>query len=341
MYHMRGPPSIVRDGSSMNVARQTPAMNAVPSIFDARGVGAERIAVLGWVLTAVAIAVCGIVVAMLLAGVARGRRRTAAQAEAQSGSESSHVRWIVGAGVVAPALVLLGAFVYTLQVQSAVAGPPATPAATIAIIGHTWWWEVHYLGPGGALTANEVHVPVGRPVRLELSTADVIHSFWVPQLAGKTDLIPGQENVTWIEAQRPGTYRAECAEYCGVQHANMDLIVVAEDSADYAAWIAKQAAPAVAPTDSLARAGATVFAAKACAGCHTIRGTAAAGRIGPDLTHLASRSTIAAGMMPNTRGALGGWISNAPAIKPGIIMPPIPMSSGELLALLGYLGTLR
>jgi cytochrome c oxidase subunit 2 len=337
MYHMRAPRSIVRDRSSMNVARQALAMNAVPSIFDARGLGAERIAALGWVLTAVAIAVCGIVVAVLLAGVARGRHRTTVQA----GSESSHVRWIVGAGVIAPTIVLLGAFVYTLLVQSAVAGPPTKPVATIAIIGHTWWWEVRYRGADSAVTANEIHVPVGRPVRLELSTADVIHSFWVPQLAGKTDLIPGQENVTWIEAQRPGTYRAECAEYCGMQHANMDLIVVAEDSARYQAWVASQAAPATAPGDSLARAGAVVFAAKACAGCHTVRGTPAAGRIGPDLTHLATRATIAAGMMPNTRGALGGWISNAPAIKPGVIMPPIPMSSSELLALLGYLGTLR
>jgi cytochrome c oxidase subunit II len=340
MYHMRAPRSIVRDGSSMNVARQALAMNAVPSIFDARGLGAERIAALGWVLTAVAIAVCGIVVAVLLAGIAR-RHRTAAQAEAQAGSESSHVRWIVGAGVIAPTIVLLAAFVYTLLVQSAVAGPPTTPVATIVIIGHTWWWEVHYRGADSAVTANEIHVPVGRPVRLELSTADVIHSFWVPQLAGKTDLIPGQENVTWIEARRPGTYRAECAEYCGTQHANMDLTVVAEDSAHYAAWVANQAAPATAPADSVARAGAVVFAAKACAGCHTVRGTQAAGRIGPDLTHLATRATIAAGMMPNTRGALGGWISNAPAIKPGVIMPSIPMSSNELLALLGYLGTLR
>ena len=190
------------------------------------------------------------------------------------------------------------------------------------------------------MTANEVHIPLGKPVRLELTSDDVIHSFWIPQLAGKTDVIPGQRNIAWIEADAPGIYRGACTEYCGQQHANMASFVVAQSPTEFAQWLDHQRTAARLP-DSAAAAGLAVFESAACASCHTIRGTSAAGRIGPDLTHLESRATIAAGMLENTRGNLAGWITNPQTIKPGNVMPAVPLRSRDLQSLLAYLGTLR
>jgi cytochrome c oxidase subunit II len=318
-------------------------VGSVPSMFATHGLLADRVAQLGWVLTLISIAVTVIITTLLLIALAR-RRGVATSDVVADGHARAVNRWIVTGGVILPALIIAGSFVYTLRVQGAVSGPPAPPAMTIQVIGHRWWWEIRYAGSApdeGVTTANEIHVPVGRPIRFELTTQDVIHSFWVPQLAGKTDVINGQTNVMWLEARTAGTYRGECAEYCGVQHANMDLSVTAEDSAAFDAWRAHQETPASIPQDTAARAGAQVFLEARCPACHIVRGTWTQGTEGPDLTHVASRLTLGAGLLDNNEGNLAGWVSNAPALKPGVMMPPTHLNSSQLRALLAYLETLR
>jgi cytochrome c oxidase subunit 2 len=318
-------------------------VGSVPSMFATHGLSADRIAQLGWVLTVISIVVTVIVTTLLLIALARRRGSTAGDVTADSHALAIN-RWIIIGGVIVPAAVIAASFVYTLQVQGAVAAPPTRPVFTVHVIGHRWWWEIRYDGaaPDERLTtANEIHVPVGRPVRVELTTQDVIHSFWVPQLAGKTDVINGQTNVTWLEARTPGTYRGECAEYCGVQHANMALSVVAEDSAAFDAWLAHQEMPAPVPQDTAAQRGARVFLDSGCPACHIVRGTWTRGVEGPDLTHVGSRLTLGAGLLDNNEGNLAGWVSNAPALKPGIVMPSTQLDAAQLRALLAYLGTLR
>jgi cytochrome c oxidase subunit 2 len=311
-----------------------------PTYLRTAGVIGDREARLGWVLLAIASAVVIGISALVLAATLR-RRPEAGTGLMRSGGG---VRWIGIGGVAVPALILLGVLVYGTLTFAAVASPPSRPAVTVLVIGHRWWWEVRYAGrtPGEHFTtANELHIPVGQPVRLELATADVIHSFWVPELAGKTDLIPGQRNVAWIEADRPGRYWGHCGEYCGLQHANMMLTVVAEAPAAFARWAEEQRRPAAESPAAPAQAGRAVFTRSACSLCHTVRGTGAGGAVGPDLTHLASRGTIAAGLLPNRRGQLAGWIANPQNLKPGVLMPAVPLSSPDLNALLAYLESLN
>jgi cytochrome c oxidase subunit II len=215
---------------------------------------------------------------------------------------------------------------------------------TIEVYGHQWWWEAQYPGDQPyqlVQTANEIHVPVGVPVRIRGTSRDVIHSFWVPNAQGKRDLMPGYENELMLQVDQPGRWRGQCAEYCGEQHAHMSFYLVAESKADFARWLNAQAQSAASPATAQAAHGQQVFVTHACIMCHTIRGTTAGSRVGPDLTHLASRSTIAAGLLPNTIGNLGGWIMNAQALKPGSRMPPNQMSGSDLQDLLAYLETLR
>ena len=189
------------------------------------------------------------------------------------------------------------------------------------------------------VTANEIHIPAGQPVLVRLESNDVIHSFWVPALAGKTDTIPGRINLTWLQADRPGTYRGQCTEFCGMQHAHMAFAVVADPPAVFARWRAAQALPAVMPVGEAA-VGQHVFMGH-CAGCHAVGGSAAHGRKGPDLTHLMSRTMIAAGLLDNNVNTLSGWISDPQALKPGARMPPTWLSGPQLHAVVAYLGTLR
>jgi cytochrome c oxidase subunit 2 len=314
-----------------------------PSIFHPAGVAAGSLATLGWGLTIISLAVVLVICALLL--VAMFRRRSPAD-PAAGGLERTGpgVRWIVIGGVILPAAILTAAFVFSTVIQVGVANPPRQPAVTIQVIGHRWWWEVKYLDAGlngAVITANEVHVPIGQPVRFNLASDDVIHSFWVPELAGKTDVIPGQTNTMWMEADRPGTYRGQCAEYCGLQHAHMAVIVVAEPPDQFQRWIANQRADASNPSDSVALRGLAVFRRSTCTACHAIRGSDAFGRIGPDLTHLASRRTIAAGTLENNRGNLAGWISNAQALKPGTGMPRMTLAARDLAPLVAYLESLK
>ncbi|HEY3012219.1 MAG TPA: cytochrome c oxidase subunit II [Gemmatimonadales bacterium] len=242
------------------------------------------------------------------------------------------------------AIILFVFLIFDLSVGRAITTNPGNDALQIRVTGHQWWWEVQYrdsLPKDWVTTANEIHIPVGRPVVFELRSADVIHSFWPPSLSPKRDQIPGNPNSLWFRADSAGVYRGQCAEFCGYQHAKMAFLIVAEPPGEFATWLAGQRDTAATPTDASARRGKAVFLASSCVMCHAISGTPAGSRIGPDLTHLASRRTIAAGTLPNTRGNLAGWILDAQAIKPGVKMPPNRLSSADLHALLVYLETLK
>jgi cytochrome c oxidase subunit 2 len=218
------------------------------------------------------------------------------------------------------------------------AGPPE--ALVVEVVGHQWWWEVRYPDEGVA-TANEVHIPVGRPVTLRLTAGDVIHSFWVPRLGGKIDMLPDGINTLVLEADEPGEHHSRCAEFCGLGHAHMALTVVAEAEERFSSWVAARQEPAEDPATESARRGLDVFLASDCGDCHTIRGTAADATEGPDLTHFAGRSSLGAGVLPNTPGNLADWITDPHAIKPGVEMPATKLTDEELGALLSYMDGLE
>jgi cytochrome c oxidase subunit 2 len=226
----------------------------------------------------------------------------------------------------------------------AVSSAPPTTAVTIAITGHQWWWEVQYedaVPERRISTANELHIPTNRSVVLKVTSRDVIHSFWVPNLQGKRDLTPGYTTAIWLKADRPGRYRGQCAEFCGVQHAHMAFELVAESNEVFDAWRREMLQPAREPPDPVAAAGHDVFMQARCPACHTIRGTQAAGLAGPDLTHIARRTSLGAGTLPNTPEHLTAWIRDPQASKPGNQMPPNPLPADAVQALVAYLQTLR
>ena len=302
------------------------------------GPAAARINELWGVMLWIAVGVCVIVFTLLGVAVLHGDR--------QRHERPLSTRVVVIAGTVIPAMILVALLVYSLGTNRVLAAPAADEALTIEVIGHQWWWEVRYQDEGSedgedVVTANEIVIPVGQSVRLELSSVDVIHSFWVPALNGKMDLIPGQTTSLPLEASRAGSYFGFCAEFCGVQHARMNLLVVALEPDAYATWLAGQRGSAPPPADEEALAGQQVFLGSACVYCHTVRGTNASGRLGPDLTHLASRRLLGAGAIPNTRGNLAGWIVNSQTIKPGNRMPPMYLDGPDLQNLLTYLESLR
>jgi cytochrome c oxidase subunit II len=251
---------------------------------------------------------------------------------------------VVIGGIAFPLVVLAALFIWVLGGSSALvtAGPPAL---RIEVVGERWWWRVHYLDAAGEaqlVTANEIRIPVGLPVEFRLRTADVIHSFWVPSLAGKLDMIPGRINSYVFSADKPGTYRGQCAEYCGEQHAKMAFYVVAMEQADFDAWYRSQSLPAREPALQSAQLGRELFDSNGCGACHTVRGTGADGLLGPDLTHVGSRVSLAAGTLPNNRGTLAGWISSAQHLKPGNAMPSFDTLTGpELRSLAAYLESLK
>jgi cytochrome c oxidase subunit 2 len=254
------------------------------------------------------------------------------------------LKWILGGGVIFPSIVLLGLFVYVMVVLAEVDRPAPEGALTVEVIGKQFWWEVHYYDASGRHlleTANEIHIPVGEEIRFRLRSTDVIHSFWVPRLAGKLDHIPGRTNEFAISADSSGVYRGQCAEYCGLQHAKMAMLIIAQPADEFATWVAEQAADAAPAADSAVARGREVFVSSACAACHAVRGTPASGDLGPDLTHVASRRTLAALAIPNTRGHMGGWLANPQAIKPGVHMPAVPLSRNDYLAVLDYMMSLR
>jgi cytochrome c oxidase subunit 2 len=300
------------------------------SVLSPAGPGAAHIATLWWVMLALGTVIFAGVLTLLLLALFRRRDDRAGPADGR--------RFIIGGGIVLPVAVLTALFSLTIWTMSALAA--REPELTVRVTGWQWWWEVHYPAEG-FYTANELVIPAGRPVRVELASGDVVHNLWVPELHGKFDLIPGHIHSFTIEADQPGEFQGMCAEYCGEQHAKMRFVVVALTPAEFAAWAAAQAAPAPQPSDPLLLRGQQIFLGSACVYCHAVSGTNANSRFGPDLTHLASRRTLAAGVLPNTRGNLAGWITNPQTIKPGNKMPPVVLESEELNALIAYLESLE
>jgi cytochrome c oxidase subunit 2 len=307
----------------------TSCSDGSPSVLSPEGRSAERVGGLWWLMLWISTAVLAVVVGLIVVAIVR-RGRAGAEVD------PARPRWgepfVVVAGVVLPVAILVAVFVVSVREMNAITREGDDAALTVEVVGHMWWWEARY--PGGAVTANEIHIPTGQTVRFEVTTVDVIHSFWVPQLAPKIDMVPGRVNVVHVRTDTPGTYRGQCAEYCGLQHANMALFVVAEPPDEFERWLGNERASAVAPDRA---PGLDVFLRSSCVGCHTIRGTDASGQLGPDLTHLASRETLAAGTIENTRQNLADWITNPQAIKPGAVMPPTEITPEELAMLIDYL----
>jgi cytochrome c oxidase subunit 2 len=302
------------------------------------GPGAEATTPLLWGLIGLSIFVSVIIALLVIAGIWKGLFNRDTRVERSRGGLA-----FMFVGLVLTTVTLVGFVAWTVSVMAAIQSPSRKPPITIAVTSHQWWWEAQYLSDTPSesfVTANEFHIPVGVPVEFKLKAADVIHSFWVPALGGKTDAIPGRTNVTWLEADKPGVYRGQCSEYCGAQHSHMAFLVIAQTAEDYQKWRQGQLAAAAAPTEAGAQQGERDFILR-CGACHTVRGTPAGGQVGPDLTHLMSRQTIAAGELKNNVANLSGWIADPQGVKPGSLMPDVQLSGPELQAVRDYLLTLR
>ncbi len=307
-----------------------------PPALDPAGPYAGSTALLSWGLFAMAGFVLLVVLAALgvaLFGSPRLKQRLGGE------------KLIWAGGLAFPVVVLTGLLVIGLSLTSKLSGPIGEDALRARITGEMWWWRVAYLDEQGRelfQDANELHIPVGKTVVLELESGDVIHSFWVPRLSGKLDMIPGRRNIMRIQADRPGAFGGQCAEYCGGPHALMGFVVVAHEPAEFERLMRARAAPAGPPSTPLAARGAQVFAASGCGACHTVRGTQANGLAGPDLSHVGARRTLGAGILPNNRGTLAGWVADSQAIKPGNRMPAYRVLPGEdLQAVAAYLEGLK
>lgn len=305
----------------------------IQSVMAPRGTQAGQIASLAWLLFGLGTLVLGIVVAaawLAIRGTARMRAMLAQE------------RTIIALGILFPVATLTLLLVYDGWLMRAQLHADERDMR-IEVTGEQWWWRVAYAAPGGAVaSANEVRIPVGRPVSFTLKAADVIHSFWVPSLAGKVDMIPGRDTRLRLTAERPGIYRGQCAEYCGGPHALMAFHLVAMPARDYDDWLAREAAPAPPPSSDAERRGQALFAASGCGSCHAVRGTVAAGTVGPDLTHLGSRRSVGIDTLPLTRANLVRFIADGQHVKPGNRMPPFRIFTGaEQEALAAYLLSLR
>lgn len=305
-----------------------------PPALDPAGPFAEPLNTLSWVLFAMAGSVLLIVLAALgfaLFGPRRWRERLGGR----------KLVWI--GGFAFPVVVLTALLIYGLGLTSHLTQEPGPDEMRVRVTGEMWWWRIAYLDGEGREAfqdANELHIPTGRPVVIELDSADVIHSFWVPRLSGKVDMIPGRRNLIRIQADAPGAYGGQCAEYCGGPHALMGFVVVAHEPAAYAAWRARQTAPS--PAALQPTIGSQVFARAGCGACHSVAGTAFNGQAGPDLSHVGSRRTLGAGILPNNQGTMAGWISDSQSIKPGNRMPAYPVLTGEeLREVSGWLESLK
>ena len=307
------------------------------STLSPKSSASDEIARLWWVMLIASAVIFGVVLVLLFVAVLRRRGPDSPPLSSGRGG-----LWIPAVGgIVVPIVVLAGLFAVTLRTL-----PKTSPASasatglTIEVVGRQWFWDVSYPGKD-VRTANELHIPVGVPVNVEVSSADVVHSFWVPELNRKIDMIPGQTNRVTLEADQAGTYRGQCAEFCGLQHAHMAFYVVAEPRAKFDTWLARESNPAAPPATPELERGQQVLLGSACVYCHTIDGTNASGKIGPDLTHLASRMSLGAGLLPNSKGYLAGWILDPQHFKPGNKMPGTDLSGSDLQALLAYLESLK
>ena len=322
------------------------------STFNAHGPAAHRIATLSWIMTILFLVIS--LVMWILFAYAFYRRRGSLR-EHEPVDAGGGGMWIAVGGLAIPFFVLTSLFIAGLSLLSdfPIHGAQAVSRAEMAqsmkpdieVIGHQWWWEIHYLNDDPTkefTTANELHFPAGQPVNIEVRSDDVIHAFWIPALDGKIDLIPGQTNYIRIIASKPGTYAGQCATYCGAEHALMRLLAVVEPPAQYRAWLKNQLKPGNAPTTLQAQAGEQIFVSGPCAMCHTVRGTAAAGAVAPDLTHIGSRKMLASDVYPNDNAYLEAWITNAQSLKPECEMPDFTQFTGvQLTDLLAYLRQLK
>ncbi len=315
---------------------------SAPSVFSPASVPAFKIYHLSLFVAAIAAAIFAVVVGLMAYAVIKYRRRADDDGREPVqiyGSNQIELAWTV-----IPFLIVIVLFLTSARAIHEIQDRRMPPGALeVTVVGHQFWWELRY-PQYGVVTANELHVPVSDPdhpwpTALTLLSADVVHSFWAPQLAGKTDLIPGQVNHTWIEPVRPGVYLGQCAMYCGAQHAHMLLRVIAEPRADFERWIRDQKKPTV--RDPLVAAGRGIFETTACINCHSLAGTSADGRFGPNLNHLMSRDTLGAGVLSNTSANLRRWVDDPGAVKPGCLMPAMKLRSRQLSRLVAYLETLR
>lgn len=298
------------------------------STLEPAGLAADRVATLFWALTIGAAVIWLVVVGLALYAVSASRRPQ---------SPRGSTLLIVGGGVIFPTVVLVGLLIWSLSMLPGLLAPAPAGSLEVRITGYQWWWRVEYLGAEGATIelANELHLPVGEPVELQLESHDVIHSFWVPALGGKMDMIPGRRTRLRLEPTKVGVYRGVCAEYCGTSHALMSLVVVVEEREAWERWLAAQAKPATSQGEAL-------FLAQGCGACHTIRGTAADGALGPDLTHVGSRASVGAGVIEADVPGLEQWLAKTSHLKPGVLMPSFGMlPPPELTALAQYLAGLR
>ncbi|MFO7683241.1 MAG: cytochrome c oxidase subunit II [Chloroflexota bacterium] len=310
-----------------------------PNSLDPQGYAASRIANLWWLLLGLGSMVYLLVMALLAWALWRKRPLSSANDDANTVERRSRP-FIIAGGIVFPAIVLVIVFGSTLNVLAGLNGMQENGRLLIEVVGHQWWWEVNYPHQQFS-TANEIHIPVGEPVQFKLNSADVIHSFWAPELHGKLDLVPGQTNTLWLQADKPGRYWGLCAEFCGIQHAKMLFVVVAEPREDFDAWLAAQQELAAVPTDALTQQGQNLFMQVGCSDCHRIRGAQAVGDLGPDLTHFADRLTLGAGIAPNDRESLAAWVLNPHTMKGGNIMPATQLTEDELAAIVAYLQSLK
>lgn len=315
------------------------------SALDPVGTQAMRIERLWWIMFWICLVAYALTLGWLTVAMSRAKEPSVPEPLPPSTPEQDKRMTTVVAASVAVTTVVLFVLLFVNAAQSGMLEHPQSknPMA-IEVIGHQWWWEVHYPNAQAdqiVVTANEIHVPVGVPVVVTGNSADVIHSFWAPNIQGKRDLIPGHTSSFWFQVEQEGRFRGQCAEFCGHQHAHMSFLLIAQRPEDFNAWLAQQQKPAVEPATDEQKRGRDIFVKGTCVMCHSIRGTDAGARTGPDLTHLASRETIAAGTLPNNRGSLGGWIMDAQGVKPGSLMPPQQLSGDDLQALIAYLESLK
>jgi cytochrome c oxidase subunit II len=316
-------------------------VHPVGNIFDPQATPAESVYHLSLLVIAVCAAIFFTVAGLLTFTIVRFRRKADDGHEPPQvyGSNRIEIAWTV-----IPILIVLVLTMATARVVLAIQNKRAPAnALQVTVIGHQWWWEIRYQDLG-IVTANELHVPVSTAIKpaltfLKLESADVAHSFWVPQLSGKTDLIPNRTNSMWIDPRQEGTFLGNCAEYCGMQHANMLLRVIVQSPADFENWAASQRVSA--SDDSRIEAARTAFLSLSCVNCHTVSGTSASGTFGPDLSHLMSRTTLGSGVIPNTPENLRAWVKDPQAIKPGNLMPNMQLNSRELDDVMTYLYSLK
>jgi cytochrome c oxidase subunit II len=309
------------------------------SVFNPAGPAARSIATLGWSLLGLCAVIYGLVLAATVWALIRQRRDSDDTPDTEA-RLTRNVTVAVGVTV----LTLVGIAISSWATERRLLSPSGAGAVTIDAIGHQWWWEFRYhdVSPSEIVDSpNELHLPIGVPIVIKTMSPDVIHSFWVPNLQGKRDLVPGQITHLWLQADREGVYRGQCAEFCGHQHAKMAFVVVAEPMTKFRQWLAQQRRPANPPQTAEEQRGQQVFLGSTCSMCHTVLGTPAGSHLGPDLTHVGSRMMLAAGALPNTPGHLALWVSNSQSVKPGNRMPPHMVPRSDLPAIVAYLRSLR